>query len=208
MRFDAVIFDFDGTLVASAESKYEAFFRIFPDTPQHREVIAAVLKDDPDGSRHVVIPRMVGALGRLGLIESSREESMRRVERYADAVFDIVSRCDELPGATDILVELKQSGVPVYISSNTPQESIEKLVQARKWDSLVRMAYGYPAAKAQTARAILDELGIEGSKLAVVGDGVSDRESAAEVGAIFFPIDQPLDLSKHAMSWGLLNVGS
>ena len=61
MRFDAVIFDFDGTLVDSAGVKYDSFFELFPATEQHRAVVKEVLVADPDGSRHVVIPRMVEA---------------------------------------------------------------------------------------------------------------------------------------------------
>ena len=31
MRFEAIVFDFDGTLIQSAEAKHEAFYRLFPD---------------------------------------------------------------------------------------------------------------------------------------------------------------------------------
>ena len=64
-RFDAVIFDFDGTLVASAPAKRQAFFDIFPAAAA--QAVEAVLVDDPDGSRHVVIPRMIAGARAQGI---------------------------------------------------------------------------------------------------------------------------------------------
>ena len=63
-----MIFDFDGTLVASAPAKRQAFFDIFP--AEAAPIVAAVLADDPDGSRHVVIPRMITGARAQALAEA------------------------------------------------------------------------------------------------------------------------------------------
>lgn len=203
MRFDAVIFDFDGTLVDSAAAKYEAFFALFPQTPAHRQVVANVLAADPDGSRHVVIPRMVERMRSEHLALPAGHSPEDRIAAYADVVLEAVAACAEIPGASTVLRELRAAECPVFISSNTPQEPLETLVQRRGWAALVAACYGYPNSKAATAQGLLSRLGITAGRLAVVGDGSSDRAAAEAVGAAFFPIVDRADLRNHAANWGL-----
>jgi phosphoglycolate phosphatase-like HAD superfamily hydrolase len=191
MRFDAVVFDFDGTLVNSAGVKYDSFFKLFPATAHHRAVVKEVLATDPDGSRHAVIPRMVAKLRERGLPVPAGDS----VETYGKLVEAAVSAAPEFPGATALLSRLKD-GMDVYVASNTPQEAVRREAEQRGWNGWLKGVHGYPERKAEVVRAILNRDGIKPDRLAVVGDGISDEEAARVNHCVFIKITEPTDLAR------------
>ena len=191
MRFDAVVFDFDGTLVDSAGVKYDSFFKLFVDTPAHRAVVKEVLAADPDGSRHAVIPRMIAAM-RERELEVPNDDL---VARYGEIVEAGVRAAPEFPGATALLARLKD-GMDVYVASNTPQEAVRRETKQRGWSGWLKGVHGYPDRKAEIVRTILDRDRLEPHRLAVVGDGISDEEAARVNHCVFIRIFEPADLAR------------
>ncbi|MFO0990565.1 MAG: HAD hydrolase-like protein [Hyphomicrobiales bacterium] len=189
MRFDAIIFDFDGTLVDSAGVKYDSFFKLFPPTKEHRAVVKDVLARDPDGSRHAVIPRMIDAMrkGGLDLPEDNH------VLRYGEVVEAGVTTAPECPGASALLARL-QGQAKLYIASNTPQEAVRRQAELRGWSRHFDGIFGYPSRKTDVVRDILKAEGIKPDRLAFVGDGISDEEAARANGCVFIRIAEPADL--------------
>jgi len=198
-RFDAVIFDFDGTLVASAPAKRQAFFDIFP--AQAAAIVAAVLTDDPDGSRHVVIPRMIaGARARaIALVDQNY------VTRYGEVSEQAVAAAPELPGATELLRRLSPL-MELHVCSNTPQDTVRRHVAARGWNSYFKGVDGYPTAKRDRIAAVIATHNLVPSRVAMVGDGISDEEAAAANACAFFAIRAPEDLMRAGQSLEEINV--
>lgn len=182
MRFDAVVFDFDGTLVDSAPAKYRAFFDIFPGDDAIQRVVADVLRLDPDGSRHAVIPRM-GALMREQGIELSGTDS-DRISAYGETVLKAVAACPALARAEEALQLARRSG-KVHVSSNTPQEPLRDLLDRRGWLKLIDGVHGYPSRKSDTLRAVVAQTGGDAARVLTVGDGPSDEEAARAIGCPF-----------------------
>jgi phosphoglycolate phosphatase-like HAD superfamily hydrolase len=191
MRFDAVVFDFDGTLVDSARVKYETFFKLFADTAAHRAIVAEVLAADPDGSRHAVIPRMIAKLRAQGLPVPTEDA----VAAYGRLVEMGVSEAPECPGATALLARLKDS-MDVYVASNTPKDAVRRQTEQRGWSAWLKDVHGYPDRKADVVRGILDRSGMKPDRLAVVGDGLSDEEAARVNRCVFIKIAEPGDLAR------------
>lgn len=206
MRFDAVVFDFDGTLVDSAAAKRNAFFTIFPADPAYAAVVEAVLDDDPDGSRYKVIPRMLAEMRARGLpVATDAASATARIAAYADAAVAAVEACPELPGAGATLQRLAPA-CRLYVASNTPHDDLLKLLDGRGWRRHLAAAFGYPHDKVETVAAILRETGLAATRLAVVGDGVSDRRAAEANGCTFFAIRAPGDLLRHTGNWEVASV--
>lgn len=201
MRFDAIIFDFDGTLVDSAGVKYDSFFKLFPATEDHRAIVKDVLKRDPDGSRHAVIPRMVDAMRKRGLDLSGDGH----VSRYGEIVEAGVSAAPECPGAGDLLARL-HGHAKLYIASNTPQEAVRHQAELRGWSRHFDGIFGYPSRKTDVVRNILKAEGIKPDRLAFVGDGISDEEAARDNGCVFIKIREPSDLLTAARQLELTHV--
>lgn len=185
MRFDAVVFDFDGTLVDSAPAKYQAFFDIFPGDDAIQRIVAEVLRANPDGSRHAVIPRMMALMRaqRLKLPGTDQE----RIAAYGEAVLASVAACPVLPRAEEAL-ELARRAGKVHVSSNTPQEPLRDLLNRRGWLPMIDGIHGYPARKADTLRAVVAQSGGKPERVLTVGDGPSDEAAAREIGCPFVKV--------------------
>lgn len=191
-----VVFDFDGTLVDSNAPKREAFFQLFPDRTAQHPVVEAVLREYGDASRYVILREVLARLE-----EHDGDEVTRKVEelaaRYNELAFQAASTCPEMPGASALLARLAES-YKLYVSSGTPVEPLRSLVARRGWRQHLEDVFGYPAAKSDTLRAILERESCEPAAALVVGDGDSDERSAAETGCGFFAISSRDSLAQLA----------
>jgi phosphoglycolate phosphatase-like HAD superfamily hydrolase len=194
MRYEAVVFDFDGTLIQSADAKHAAFYRLFPDEPSYREIVAAVLADDPDGSRHVLIPRMLAAIAKRGLVLPAAHTAIDRIGAYAQAVYAAQITVPECPGASDLLSGL-HGRTAIYVSSNTPEADLTMLLEKRGWAPLLAGWFGHPRDKGETVAALVSRHGGDPARIAVVGDGESDERAAAASGCPFFRVCGPRALA-------------
>jgi len=179
MRYDVVFFDFDGTLVDSVSAKRQAFFDLFPDTEDHANVVQTVLESDPDGSRYIVIPRMIEEMRRTDLIVPEDGNSDRLARQYADNVMDAVCLAPEMPGAKHLLETLHSRNAALYLCSNTPHEAIVTLVKAKHWGGYFQDIVGYPTTKDDFVRRTIERSGVPVERVAYIGDGISDRKAAA-----------------------------
>ena len=194
MPFDAAVFDFDGTLVDSAGAKRDSFFAIFPDTDVHRQVVAKVLADDPDGSRHRVIPRMLERMLSLGLMAGGSANVDRLIHRYGEVSEAAVARAAELPGASALL-EVLAPRIQLHLCSNTPEAAVRSHVAARGWAAHFKSVDGYPVTKPGKVAKILRDGGFSPGRVAVIGDGVSDEDAARANGCRFLAIRSAADLA-------------
>jgi phosphoglycolate phosphatase-like HAD superfamily hydrolase len=201
MRFDAIVFDFDGTLVDSAGVKYDSFFKLFPATENHCAVVKRVLAADPDGSRHAVIPRMIDGMRKRGLDVPGNDH----VSRYGEIVEAGVSAAPECPGAGDLLASL-HGRAKLYIASNTPQDAVRKQAELRGWSKYFDDIFGYPARKVDVVRELVRTHGTRPDRCAIVGDGISDEEAARVNGCIFIRIELPSELADVARQMELTHV--
>jgi Predicted phosphatases len=179
--FDVVVFDFDGTLVLSADIKRSAFFQIFPES--YAPAVAAVLERDPEGSRHRVIPAMVAEAASRGL-DISHLRADRLVEAYASRVSEGVGASPPVPGAEAALKTASEQA-SVYIASTTPHEELLRHLGRRDWTKWVREAYGFPHQKPEVVKQLLIRHGCTPTRLVVVGDGETDEQAARVNGCVF-----------------------
>mgnify|MGYP005646003315 CR=1 FL=1 len=194
MQYDVVFFDFDGTLVDSAAVKRQAFFDLFPDTEGHTKVVQMVLEADPDGSRYLVIPRMVEEMRRIDIMVPEDGNSDRLTQQYARNVLHAVCRATEMPGAKHLLETLHSKNTSLYLCSNTPHEAIVPLVKAKHWDGYFQDIVGYPTVKDDFVRRTIERNGVPVERVAYIGDGISDRKAAASSGIKFYCIRDRNDL--------------
>jgi phosphoglycolate phosphatase-like HAD superfamily hydrolase len=200
---DIIFFDFDGTLVDSAAIKRNCFYSIFPNTPECRSIVSAVLFENPEASRYEVIPRMIEEMlsKNLPLLQGTEIA----IETYASQVLAAVMACDEMPGAGRLLAALS-ARCTICIASNTPDGDLRRLVAARNWHKLVKSIDGYPRRKTDIIRDRLSGFGFSPHHALVVGDGRSDEEAAAANGCAFHKIAGSDDLLRLAAMLEIDNV--
>jgi phosphoglycolate phosphatase len=179
--FDVVVFDFDGTLVQSADVKHVAFFEIFPE--EYASAVGAVLKRDPEGSRNRVIPAMIAEAAAKGLPTASLQAD-KLLNAYSRRVAAGVEGAPEVPGVREILKTVGEHA-SVYIASTTPQQELLRHLELRDWTKWVQEAYGFPAEKPKVVKSLLDRHGCVPQRLLVVGDGETDEAAARSNGCAF-----------------------
>lgn len=205
MPFDAVIFDFDGTLVNSAKAKREAFFAVFPDTPLHHAIITAVLEADPDGSRHHVIPLMIEKMRAAELDRDCPLLANELIANYGSVSEATVRRAPELPGASALLTVLFPH-VQLHLCSATPRETVRAHVEERGWAPYFKTIEGHPTVKATEVRRVIEAGGFSPQRVAVVGDGMSDENAARANGCRFVAVKPPANLEGAGRLLGVSHV--
>jgi len=205
LRFKAIVFDFDGTLVQSAAAKRSAFFDLFPSTPAHAAVIERVLADNPEGTRFTLVPLMIGAIARAGLALPDDPSPERLVATYSEIVFAAVARAPELPGASTLLERLSRRAI-LTICSSTPDEPLKELVEARGWTRLLDGVFGLPMTKTAHIAGLMAQHGLSPVEVAMIGDAEGDEAAAAANGCAFFGIENPEDLAGVAAELGAGDV--
>ena len=188
MRPEVYIFDFDGTLVHSDALKKEAYFGLSEDIAAHPEIVREVLHRFAERSRFETIREIYSLLGKHTGKEYDDQTIQEAVAAYSSSVLKSVLACPELEGASSLLAYLKKINKKSYISSNTPEETLATLIQARQWNQYIESCFGFPSRKSDTIRYIYNLCNVTPEKVIVIGNGVSDEEAAKENGCHFFKI--------------------
>ncbi|MBT4731187.1 HAD family hydrolase, partial [Candidatus Woesearchaeota archaeon] len=96
-----------------------------------------------------------------------------------------ISRAPEINGAVKTLKKLRSLGISVFISSATPEVTLQKIISMRGWGNIVDNVLGSPDSKLDHLQRILTENKYSISEVIYVGDSEIDREVALLVGCKF-----------------------
>jgi beta-phosphoglucomutase len=175
-----VIFDLDGVLTDTAEYHYRGWQRLadeegIPFDREANEVLRGV-------SRRESLLRIIGD---RQYTEEQLQEMMDRKNRYYVDSIEEISPKDLLPGASELLDELRAAGIKIAIgsASKNAKTVIEHLGIADKIDAI---ADGYSVQKSKPAPDLFlyaaKQLGLEPSQCVVVEDAASGVEAAKAAG--------------------------
>ncbi|MCI0684027.1 MAG: HAD hydrolase-like protein [Gemmataceae bacterium] len=186
-----VVFDFDGTLVASNEVKRDSYFRIFADVDPDGNGVRDVLRNGwGEDNRLQVIGRILGTLAARDLAAGTAR-CFAPVVEYADRYNEICethqSECPEVPGASACLAALA-SRHSLFVNSATLEGPLRRAVARRGWNRYFSDVLGSPASKIGNLRALLDRQRVGAWQVVVVGDGRADLAAAQECGCRFIGI--------------------
>lgn len=183
----AIIFDFDGVILESADIKTEAFVELFADHPEHSDAILRHHLENQGVSRYEKFDWIYRELLSRPLNSAER---LRLGETFSDLVLQRILACDFVPGALELLRGLR-GRCPSFVASGTPQEELRSIVEQRGLDLWFDGVWGTPASKPEIIRAILADHDLQPEDVLFVGDGVSDHAAAIECGLPFIARDTP-----------------
>ena len=188
MSIKVIVFDFDGTLIDSNQLKYDAYYKLFPSDGFHKEIITEVLGEIFEESRYVILKEIVRKVNSLIVNEYELDNRVQELAiKYNDIVVDGAKHCKEKPGAEEALESLSKK-YKLYLNSVTPETSLKDIVTYRKWENFFCDIFGYPNDKASVLLRIIKKEGLNPVEVLVVGDGMSDMDSADKVGCRFFHV--------------------
>ena len=184
-RYDAIVFDFDGTLVSSNEIKTLAFGELYKENGENivQQVIAYQKK-------HEGVSRFVkfrywheDLLGQLYTKEIGKYLS----KKYSQLVFDAVVQAPYVEGAQEFLKKHYQQ-IPLFVASGTPEPELREIIKHRSIPHFFQGVYGSPATKTEIMQEILVKHKLSPERVLMVGDALTDWEGAQGVGAEFIGI--------------------
>jgi kojibiose phosphorylase len=179
-NIQGVIFDLDGVLTETAEYHYRGWQRLadeegIPFDRQANEAMRGLSRRDS----------LLQMLGDRSRTEEQLQEMMERKNRYYLEFIKDVSPADLLPGAVELLDELRSAGIKVAIgsASKNAQEVIQRLGIGDRVDTI---SDGYSVTRSKPAPDLFlhaaNQLGLAPEHCVVVEDAASGVEAALAAG--------------------------
>lgn len=175
-----VIFDLDGVLTDTAEYHYRGWQRLadeegIPFNREANEALRGLSRRDS----------LIALLGERSVTEEKMLEMMERKNNYYVQSIQEISPKDLLPGAIELLDELKQAGIKIAIgsASKNARDVIEKLGIADRVDAI---SDGHSVTRSKPAPDLFlhaaAQLNLEPGQCVVVEDAASGVEAAKAAG--------------------------
>ena len=182
----AIVFDFDGVIVESADVKTDAFVELFS---AHGPDIAAAVK-----AHHLAnmgISRFVKfAWIYKNLLDRplSEADSAALGEKFSALALDKVLAAPFVPGAEAALAQLAPR-YPLFVASGTPQGELDMIVDRRGLRAAFREVHGTPREKPAILADLMARHALDPAQVLFVGDGLSDYKAATATGVEFLARD-------------------
>ena len=198
-RIRAVVFDFDGVILESADVKTNAFVDLFAD---HGAAIVAGVR------AHHLANLGISRFKKFAWIYENllgraitEAESAELGRRFGDLALQRVLEAPFVPGAREAVAQLAAQ-LPLFVASCTPQDELDLIVDRRQLRPYFREVWGAPAEKPVILRDLMARHGLAPSEIMFVGDGMSDYKAAVAAEVQFLARDTP-DLHDEWMRIGV-----
>jgi phosphoglycolate phosphatase len=183
LKSPAYIFDLDGTLVDTAPDLLTTLNTILAHEGC-RPIEPGVLRQLVGRGARVLITEALKLNGKS--VDPVRLEVL--FETFLqDYVSHIAAASRPFPGVVETLAALKSQGVRMGVLTNKPHDPSLKLIRALRLDGYFGAVFGqgarpYLKPDPRLFDAILEELGGPGAGVAMIGDSITDVETARLAG--------------------------
>ena len=178
----AIVFDFDGVLVESVDTKTKAYAGLFED--EGEEVVRKVVDyhlEHGGVSRFEKFKFIYREILRSPLTE---EKFNSLCNDFSRIVVDEVVNARWVNGAREFL-ENNKNAYQFFVVSGTPDEELKSIIKRREMDSMFDAVFGSPKAKDQLLNELMDFYNLNCNEMVFVGDAMTDRQAAESTGIPF-----------------------
>ena len=178
----ALLFDLDGTLVDTVETRIRAWMQVFEDLgiPADREHLARLI--GADGKR--LAKEVANAAGRQ--IDDDRAEAIDR--RSGEIFDDLNTNPRPIAGARQLLLALGRSSLPWAIATSSRPQQVRASVAALKLPEEPRIIDGSHVEHAKPAPDLLllaaERLEVAAARCWYIGDSTWDMLAARAAGMV------------------------
>ncbi len=182
----AIVFDFDGVILESADVKTEAFVKLYE---HHGTEVVARVRDHHLANLGVSRFKKFAWIAANVLGESLDEQGLAAMgDRFAALALQGVLDAPFVPGADRALAALQ---IPAFVASGTPHDELQLIVDRRELRGHFREVHGSPAEKPAILADIMSRCGWRADEVLFVGDGMTDYKAAVAAGVQFLARDTP-----------------
>jgi phosphoglycolate phosphatase len=187
------MFDFDGTLVDSNDIKFNAFFKVTRHIPNSKKIIEKVLQKQI-GDRYAIFRYFAHAM--YNEYEISVNAKTLSID-YTLLCEEEVSNAPHKEGFEESLKKLKLMNIKLFVSSATPQETLNNILIRRGVSQLFDGIFGTPDSKEFHIEKVKQLLSFSSSEILYIGDSEPDRLAAFNSNCHFIGIG--LDSSRFSI---------
>ncbi len=177
----AIIFDFDGVILESADIKTEAFAELFSGYLQKNKEIIEYHLVNAGISRYVKFRYIYEQILGQSL---SKEKETELGRSFSQIVLQKVLNASFVPGAKEFL-DTNKSRYQFFIASGTPEEELHNIIGSRGLKGYFKEIHGSPKRKTDIINDILNKHAFARNEVVYIGDAESDRRAAEETGVAF-----------------------
>lgn len=177
----AIVFDFDGVIIESAEIKTDAFRTLFAGNPGKLPEIIAHHQKNAGISRYEKFRYIYETI--LGQVLSVQKEA-ELGEEFSRIVLEKVLNAPYTAGAIEFLCRNKDC-YHLFVASGTPQEELQDIIAHRRLSQYFKEIHGVPKQKDEIIEDILNRYSFTKKEAVFVGDAESDRIAAEKAGVSF-----------------------
>ena len=188
-RFDAVVFDLDGTLIDSEPDLRHALNLTLTQAGRDSLTRDQVIKMIGDG-----IPKLVER-GFLATVGPQNERLEDAVAFFSEKYEGTAAELSEMfPGAAHVLYKLKNMGLKLGICTNKPEKPAYKILNTFDISKHIDAVIGgdtFPGIRKPDSRhlsAVLKCLNVSPNYAVMVGDNHNDASAAQELGIPFIVV--------------------
>ena len=180
----ALVFDFDGTLVASNDIKWRGFEVAFAEFPEQLADIMAYCR----AHNHTVRSEKFQHVYEQILCRPYTPEIARTLqERFAAATTEAIVNAPEIPGATSFLRGLVGRHTSALLSS-TPHWILLDILDRRRMRGYFDLVQGAPVNKAAWLEALRTGHTLTEAQTVFFGDTAEDMAAARLAGCTFIAV--------------------
>lgn len=181
----AILFDFDGVILDSANIKTDAFLELFANYPQHRNAILKYHLDNQGISR---FKKFEWIYKNLLLEDLTSERSEMLGEQFSAIVKNKILQAPHINGILDFLEYLKyNTACKSYVISGTPDNELNEIIKERKL-SYFEEIWGSSRSKTESIIDILSRNAWQPDEALFLGDAITDHKAATETGVPFIAV--------------------
>ena len=182
MLIKALLFDFDGVILESAEIKTDAFRKLFGEKyPDKVEEFINYHTANAGISRYVKIQFFYERILNIKLPDKKKEEL---ANKFSQIVFNEIVNASFVEGVAKFLTE-NYKKFPLFIITGTPDEEINSIIKKRKLNFYFKEIHGSPKEKKNIIFDILSRYQWNPEEVVFFGDAESDLRAAEETGVTF-----------------------
>ncbi|HOW28631.1 MAG TPA: HAD hydrolase-like protein [Elusimicrobiota bacterium] len=170
----AVIFDFDGVILESADIKTEAFRELFSFSPRHQKRIVDYHVRHAGIDRFRKFEHIYRTIIKAPLC---KEQKRRLGAKFSRIVYQKVLECPFVPGVLQFL-KRNHRRMQLFVISGTPQNELKLIIKKRELDRFFKRVYGSPRTKTESTINVLNRFRLIPSQTRFVGDALADYDAA------------------------------
>jgi phosphoglycolate phosphatase-like HAD superfamily hydrolase len=175
VKYQYIIFDFDGVLVESNEIRFNGFRKLFKSYPQEQvERLVNYARANGGVSRYKKIAYFFSEIRQ----EPISDESVNKwADQFSKLVEQDIAEAQPVEGSLEFLGKYVDH-FDFAIVSGSDQAELRRICKKRKIDHFFKSILGSPVEKKDNIAALLSDLNWQHNKSIYVGDSNNDLEAA------------------------------